>query len=101
MPRLDTTISRGLWTGLIKYAERTQEPLAHIVSKALAEHLGTSHHTLFQVSTSTALVEGIHQGAVPAERAVATGRSGHELAQPYFLLREGETSTNSWSHPEC
>ena len=35
-----------------------------IVRKALAEYLRVSHHTLYQVSTATALVEGIYQGAV-------------------------------------
>jgi len=39
MPQLNTTISSGLWQTLLDYAERTQEPLAHIASKALAEYL--------------------------------------------------------------
>src|SRR5215510_6909625 len=43
---------------------RAKVPLAHIVSTALAEYLQVSHHTLYQVSTATALVEGIYQGAV-------------------------------------
>jgi hypothetical protein len=64
MPHLNTTISPGLWQALLDYAERTQESLAHIVSKALAEFLHVSHHTLYQVSTATALVEGIYQDVV-------------------------------------
>jgi hypothetical protein len=64
MGQLNATISPGLWRALLDYAERTQEPLAHIVSKALAEYLQVSHHTLYQVSTATALIEGIYQGAV-------------------------------------
>jgi acetolactate decarboxylase len=64
MGQLNATISPGLWRALLDYAERTQEPLAHIVSKALAEYLQVAHHTLYQVSTATALVEGIYQGAV-------------------------------------
>lgn len=64
MPQLNATISSGLWQALLDYAERTQEPLAHIASKALAEYLQVPHHTLYQVSTATALVEGIYQGAV-------------------------------------
>ena len=39
MPQLNATISHGLWQALLDYAERRQEPLAHIVSKALAEYL--------------------------------------------------------------
>jgi len=64
MPRLDTVISQGLWAALLDHARRTHEPLAHVASRALAEYLQVSHHTLYQVSTATALVEGIYQGAV-------------------------------------
>jgi acetolactate decarboxylase len=64
MPQLDTTISPGPWRALVDHAQRAHEPLAHIVSKALAEYLQIAHHTLYQVSTATALVEGIYQGAV-------------------------------------
>ena len=38
--------------------------MAHIVSKALADFFEIPYHTMFQVSTTTALVEGIYQGAV-------------------------------------
>jgi acetolactate decarboxylase len=38
--------------------------VSHIVSKALADYFDVPHHTLYQVSTATALVEGIYQGAV-------------------------------------
>jgi hypothetical protein len=61
MSQLNTTISQRSWHALLGYAERTKEPLAHIVNKALAEYLQISHHTLYQVSTVTALVEGIYQ----------------------------------------
>jgi acetolactate decarboxylase len=60
MPRLDTPISPGLWAALMDHTRRTHEPLAHVVSKALAEYLLLSHHTLYQVSTATAIVEGIY-----------------------------------------
>src|SRR5207248_8987193 len=64
MPTLETMISPGLWQALLDHAQRSHESLAHVVSKALAEYLQIAHHTLYQVSTSTALVEGIYQGAV-------------------------------------
>jgi acetolactate decarboxylase len=64
MGQLRATLSPGLWRALMGHAERTREPLAHIVSKALAEYLQVAHHTLYQVSTATALIEGIYQGAV-------------------------------------
>ena len=34
------------------------------MTKAIGEHRRMAHHTLYQVSTATALVEGIYQGAV-------------------------------------
>ena len=34
------------------------------MERALAEYLGVDHHTLYQVSTAGALVEGVYQGAV-------------------------------------
>ncbi len=64
MEQLKATISRGLWRALLDHAERTGEPVAHVVRKALADYLQVSHHTLYQVSTAGALVEGIYQGAV-------------------------------------
>ncbi|MFH0342848.1 MAG: acetolactate decarboxylase [Chromatiales bacterium] len=86
MPHLNTTISPGLWRALLDSAQRTQEPLAHIVSKALAEYLQVPHHTLYQVSTATALVEGIYQGAV----RVGTLREHGDLGLGTFENLDGE-----------
>src|SRR5215469_8003976 len=79
-------ISRGLWRALMDHTERTREPLAHIVSKALAEYLQVAHHTLYQVSTATALVEGIYQGAV----RVGTLREHGDLGLGTFENLDGE-----------
>jgi acetolactate decarboxylase len=57
MGQLNTHLSTGLWRALHRRAETTREPVAHIDSRALAECLQLSHHTLFQVSTSGALVD--------------------------------------------
>src|SRR5215831_16611695 len=86
MEQLKATISRGLWRALVDHAERTREPLAHIVSKALAEYLQVSHHTLYQVSTATALVEGIYQGAV----RIGTLREHGDLGLGTFENLDGE-----------
>ena len=86
MPPLNATISPGLWRALLTYAERTKEPLAHIVSKALADYLQVSHHTLYQVSTATALVEGIYQGAI----RVGTLREHGDLGLGTFENLDGE-----------
>src|SRR5215207_3045380 len=45
-------------------SRQTGEPVAHIVMSALADTLEIDHSTLFQVSTSTALVEGVYGGVV-------------------------------------
>jgi acetolactate decarboxylase len=86
MPQLNTPISPGLWQALLDSAERTQEPLAHIVRKALAEYLQVAHHTLYQVSTATALVEGIYQGVV----RVGTLREHGDLGLGTFEHLDGE-----------
>jgi hypothetical protein len=68
------------------HTRRTHEPLAHIIPKALAEYLRVSHHTLYQVSTATALVEGIYQGAV----RVGTLREHGDLGLGTFEDLDGE-----------
>lgn len=86
MQHLQAMISPGLWQALMTHAERTKEPLPHIVSRALAEYLEVPHHTLYQVSTSTALVEGIYQGAV----RVGTLREHGGLGLGTFENLDGE-----------
>src|SRR5271167_4583945 len=86
MGHLQSAIPPGLWRALVDHAERTREPLAHIVSKALAEYLQVSHHTLYQVSTAAALVEGIYQGAV----RVGTLREHGDLGLGTFENLDGE-----------
>jgi acetolactate decarboxylase len=86
VPQLDETISPGLWRALLGHAQRSHESRAHVVSKALAEYLQVAHHTLYQVSTSTALVEGIYQGAV----RVGTLREHGDLGLGTFEDLDGE-----------
>lgn len=61
---MNVKLSPGLWRALVDHAERMHEPPAHIANRAIAQYLQLSHHTLYQASTSTALVEGVYQGAV-------------------------------------
>jgi acetolactate decarboxylase len=86
MENLNVGISPGLWKALRAHAATTGEPLTHVVSQALADYLDVSHHTLFQVSTSTALVEGIYQGAV----RVGTLREHGDLGLGTFENLDGE-----------
>jgi acetolactate decarboxylase len=64
MPRLTCEISESLMQALAARSARTGEPLTHIVMSALADALAIEHSTLFQVSTSTALVQGVYNGVV-------------------------------------
>jgi acetolactate decarboxylase len=52
------------------------ETCDHIVAEALSQSLDTPIHTLFQVSTSAALVEGVYQGAVRVSRLLGHGDFG-------------------------
>ena len=62
--RLETTISDALWTALQQRAATLGQPVRQVVQEALAEALDVAHHSMFQVSTSGAIVEGLYQGAL-------------------------------------
>jgi acetolactate decarboxylase len=64
MQQLNCVVRDGLWDLLQRRSNETDEPVSHIINRALADYLGFDAHTIYQVSTSTALVEGIYQGAV-------------------------------------
>jgi acetolactate decarboxylase len=64
MTRVECTISSGLWQLLQEHAAATRQSVSSIVNRALADYFEAAHDTLYQISTSTALVEGIYQGAV-------------------------------------
>jgi acetolactate decarboxylase len=64
MPSLTCDISETLMRALQARSRQTGEPVAHIVMSSLADTLEIDHSTLFQVSTSTALVEGVYGGVV-------------------------------------
>ena len=85
-PQLNCTLSAGLWAILQEHSRKTNEPVSHIVSRALAEYLQVSHSTLYQVSTATAQVEGIYQGAV----RVRTLREHGDLGLGTFENLDGE-----------
>ena len=57
-------LSDGLWRALQARQRATGESIDHIVRAALADHLQVDHSTLFQISSSAALVEGIYKGEV-------------------------------------
>ncbi|MEA2259704.1 MAG: acetolactate decarboxylase, partial [Acidobacteriaceae bacterium] len=57
-------ISKPLQRALEALSNETGEPIPQLVADALSHGLGIPVHTLFQVSTSGALVQGIYERAV-------------------------------------
>jgi alpha-acetolactate decarboxylase len=55
---------QSLLDAMVARCKATGEPLRHFVSQALSDALGLDHATLFQVSTTGALVQGVYKGAV-------------------------------------
>jgi acetolactate decarboxylase len=66
----------SLYNALAERMETEQASCDHVVSMALSQCLGRPIHTLFQVSTSAALVEGLYQGAVRVSRLLRHGDFG-------------------------
>jgi len=54
----------GLFTALQQRCRRTGESASHVIREALAAALDLEHHTIYQVSTSGALVQGVYRGCV-------------------------------------
>jgi acetolactate decarboxylase len=67
MPSVTCTIPRSLEIALDKYTERTKQSASAVMTSAVSEFLNHPLHTLFQVSTSGALVKGVYQRAVSVE----------------------------------
>src|SRR4051812_46511240 len=64
MPELRARVDPRVLAALDELVRSSGAPRDHLVERALAEYLGVEHHTLYQVSTAGALVEGVYQGAV-------------------------------------
>ena len=62
--RLDSRISESAWQALSAEVERTGDSVSSVIERALASELGLQHHSLFQVSTSSALVRGVFDGSI-------------------------------------
>ena len=76
MKSLTCNLPDSLYEALIERMQTDKISCDHVVSTALSQCLGKSLHTLFQVSTSAALVEGLYQGAVRVSRLLRHGDFG-------------------------
>jgi acetolactate decarboxylase len=59
---LNCRISQSLWSELQAEVDRTGHSLSHVVQEKLAAAYDVEHHTIFQVSTSTAVTKGLFKG---------------------------------------
>lgn len=76
MAKLNCEISDYLDLALRERSKMTGEPIDRIVSNALTRALDVPVHTLFQISTSGALVEGIYEKAVSSNLLLNYGDFG-------------------------
>jgi acetolactate decarboxylase len=76
MSELNVAMPPYLERALRAEVTRTGGSVSDIVESALRAYLKASSHTLFQVSTSGALVEGVYSGAVSAEVVLQHGDFG-------------------------
>ena len=86
MAELQARVDRRILDALDELARSSGAPRDHLVERALAEYLGVEHHTLYQVSTAGALVEGVYQGAV----TVGTVREHGDFGLGTFEDLDGE-----------
>jgi len=73
---LKLNLSRNLKEALSHYCEQSGDTPERAALRALADFLDIEHHTVYQVSTSGALVEGVLQGAVPLREVLKHGDFG-------------------------
>lgn len=76
MPMLRCEISQSLFDALTEKQRETGEPIASIVTDALADALQVDHATLFQVSAAGALVAGVTRGTITVGELAGHGDFG-------------------------
>ena len=57
-------LSDTIYAALKRHCQHTSETIDHVIQRTLADALDIEHHTMYQVSTSGALVQGVYQGCV-------------------------------------
>ena len=76
MPAVTVDIPTSLKIALDKEIARVGGDASAVITSALAEFLGTPVHTLFQISTSGALVAGVYSRAVSVAKILDHGDFG-------------------------
>ena len=93
MPKITADIPASLNLALKDEITRTNSDEASIITAALAQYLKTPVHTLFQVSTSGALVAGVYSGAVSVMSLLQHG----DIGLGTFANLDGEMVVLDWS----
>ena len=75
-PRLNAEVSESVWRALSDEAEQSGDSLSTVIDRALSTAFELERHSLFQVSTSNALVQGVFQGAVTVQDLKRNGDFG-------------------------
>src|SRR5216684_2760028 len=76
MPSATADIPTSLKAALDAEVARIKGSASSVITAALAQYLGTPIHTLFQVSTSGALVAGVYSGVVNVKAVLDHGDFG-------------------------
>ena len=76
MPKFTINIPTSIQAVLLSEANRTGGTVSSVIIAALSEHFDTPVHTLFQISTSGALVAGVFSGAVSVQSLLRHGDFG-------------------------
>jgi acetolactate decarboxylase len=76
MPVLNCQISQGLKDVLDAESKKSGQSISLLVTSALSRCFGVPLHTLFQISTTGALVEGIYERAVSTKVLLDYGNFG-------------------------
>jgi acetolactate decarboxylase len=76
MPLLTVAIPPSLDAALRGAVRQRGASPDSLVSAALGEYLNSHRHRMYQISTSTALVEGVNEGAVSSGFLLAQGDFG-------------------------
>lgn len=76
MPTLNCRISQSLHKVLEERFKESGESIDHLVTSTLSRYLDVPLHTLFQISTSGASVQGIYKRAVSSTYLLNYGDFG-------------------------
>ena len=79
---LSATIPDSIGSAIDHEILRTKRTYSSIVTAALSQYLGVPVHTLFQVSTSGALVAGVFDREISVESILEHGDFGLGICSP-------------------